>query len=156
MTYQEYRQSEEKAANELPLFFAFGMEQFLEALKKRGYNSLEEAKGHVVRVGSTGAYCLDKDVDTVKTYYARPNQLPELMKEEAFAVEAFEYEMENHEYAINYYQGDWDVCSCFCNCEYEEDKDWQDYLREGGYDDNVLGYFKKALSIYHKKSAEWY
>ena len=156
MTYQEYRQNEEKVANELPIFFAFSESQLVDALKKRGYETLEEAKGQVVRVGQSGALCLKKDVDTVKAYFNRPKQLPELMKEEAFAVEAFEYEMENHEYAINYYQGDWDVCSCFCECEYGEDKDWKDYLHEGGYDDDVLGYFKKALSVYREKSAEWY
>ena len=156
MTYQEYRQSEEKVANGLPIFFAFSTEQFKDALKQRGYETLEAAKGHVVRVGNSGGFCLDKDVDTVKAYFNRPKQLPELMKEEAFAVEAFEYEMENHEYAINYYQGDWDVCSCFCECEYADDKDWKDYLREGGYNDDVLRYFKKALSVYREKSKDWY
>jgi hypothetical protein len=38
---------------------------------------------------------------------------------------AFLYEMNNHEYAINW-QADWDVCSCFGECEYGINKNYRD------------------------------
>lgn len=156
MTYEQYRKSEQKLADELPIFFAFCNEQLLEQLKKRGFESLEEGVKHIYRLGGSGGFYLKSDAEKIKEWYNRPNKLPELMKNEKFAVEAFVYEMCNHEYAINYYQGDYDVCSCFCKCEWDDDKTWEEYLREGGYDDTVLGYFKKALSKYNKKSEKWY
>jgi len=58
---------------------------------------------------------------------------------------AFKYEMYNHEYAINW-QGDYDVCSCFCHCEYGEYKTGIDYLREAGFDDTVVSAYCKAKS----------
>ena len=156
MTYKMYRQNEQKACDDLPLFFAFTNEQLENALKERGFDSLGEGVKHIYKFGNTGGFYLKTDAEVIRAYCNRPNKLPELMKNEKFAIEAFEYEMCNHEYAINYYQGDWDVCSCFCKCEYGDDKDWRDYLREGGYDETVLGYFLKALAKYKKKSSRWY
>ena len=140
----------------MPIFFAFGKNQLEEQLKKRGFDDYEEGIKNIYRFGDTGGFYLKSDAEKIREWCNRPNKLPELMKNEKFAVEAFEYEMENHEYAINYYQGDWDVCSCFCKCEYTDDKTWREYLKEGGYDDTVLGYFLKALKKYNKKSANWY
>ena len=156
MTYTEYRESEQSWFDVLPIFFAFGKNQLEEQLKKRGFDDYEEGIKNIYRFGDTGGFYLKSDAEKIREWCNRPNKLPELMKNEKFAVEAFEYEMENHEYAINYYQGDWDVCSCFCKCEYTDDKTWREYLKEGGYDDTVLGYFLKALKKYNKKSANWY
>jgi len=58
-------------------------------------------------------------------------------------VNAFKYEMYNHEYAINY-QGDWDVCSCFCRCEYGDYKTGADYLSESGFSDDVISAYSEA------------
>lgn len=156
MTYAEYRKSEQEKMDALPIFFAFSNEQLAEQLKKRGFDTIEEGVKYIYRFGNIGGFYLKKDAEVIRAYFNRKDELRELMQQEKFAVEAFEYEMCNHEYAINYYQGDWDVCSCFCKCEYGDDKTWREYLKEGGYDDKVLGYFLKALSKYNKKSAKWY
>lgn len=156
MTYSEYQKQQQAEFNELPIFFAFGKNQLAEQLKKRGFDDYEEGIKNIYRFGEMGGFYLKSDSEKIRAWCKRPNKLPELMKKESFAVEAFVYEMCNHEYAINYYQGDWDVCSCFCKCEYGDDKDWRDYLKEGGYGDEVLGYFLKALKKYEKKSANWY
>ena len=42
---------------------------------------------------------------------------------------AFLKEMLNHEYCYNW-QGDYDVCSCFGQCEFEEGKTYHEYLTE--------------------------
>jgi hypothetical protein len=60
-----------------------------------------------------------------------------------FAYEAFEYEMYNHEYPINW-QGDWDVCSCFGECAYSDDKYGTDYLKELGFSEAVIRQYMKA------------
>ena len=62
-----------------------------------------------------------------------------------FAVSAFYYEMANHEYHINPYQGDYDVCSCFCQCCWEgEQKTFEEYLTEGGYSEETVKAFRVA------------
>ena len=73
--------------------------------------------------------------------------------EDGFAYEAFEYEMYNHEYPINW-QGDWDVCSCFGHCEYAEDKDGTDYLTDIGYSQKVINEYRRAAKKVYN-AMEW-
>ena len=75
------------------------------------------------------------------------------MQDDEFAESTSYYEMSNHEYHIDWH-GDWDVCSCFGNCEYGEDKDYSDYLREMGYSDKVIQAFKRAKSRFWKYCEE--
>ena len=72
------------------------------------------------------------------------------MKEHDFAVSAFLYEMQNHEYAINLYQRDFDVCNCFCEIEPEfgDNKDYKDYLRESGHEDWIEPYQEARQKYY--------
>ena len=72
---------------------------------------------------------------------------------EEYMLKAFEYEMDNHEYAINW-QGDWDVCSCFGNCKYSDDKDYTDYLKEIGKE-NLISVYAKAKKNHMKRAANW-
>lgn len=75
------------------------------------------------------------------------------MKDKDFAISAFEYEMRNHEYAINW-QGAYDVCSCFGHCRYGENKGYTDYLKEIGYSDDVIQCYKEAKKRYYKYCEE--
>lgn len=75
----------------------------------------------------------------------------EIEKSRDYWVSAFKYEMYNHEYAINW-QGDWDVCGCFCNCEYGEYKTGADYLREAGYSEEIVGAYIDARTEVLKNS----
>lgn len=68
-----------------------------------------------------------------------------------FWLDAFKYEMFNHEYAINY-QGDYDVCSCFCKCDYGDYKTGIDYLTEAGFPDYVLKAYAEARSYVYDHS----
>lgn len=67
---------------------------------------------------------------------------------------AFYSEMSNHEYYINW-QGDWDVCSCFVKCEYGSDKTYRDYLREGGFSEEIITAFETARRKYIKACNEF-
>lgn len=158
MTYLDYIRERETDVCRLPIFYAFTNVQLAEELSKRGFNGLEGIS-EIYKIGKTGGFYLKKDAPIIREYFNKPHKsLFELMQDEKFAVDAFLYELGNHEYAINYYQGDWDVCSCFSerDLEYSEDKKYDEYLLEAGYDDKVIGYFKIALAKYNKKAAAYF
>ena len=48
---------------------------------------------------------------------------------------AFMYEMYNHEYAINYYQRNWDTLSCFGDIEFVDSDDMHEYFKQLGFND---------------------
>ncbi len=155
MTYEEYRNQEQATFNALPIFWAFGMDQFREQMELRGLTENDTDK--IYSIGG-GGYYLKADAEIIRAYFNRPNRLKEYMENDReFAESAFYYEMGNHEYHINW-QGDWDVCECFGSCEYEEGKDGADYLREIGYSDNVVRAFYDARRRFYKDADEkgWY
>lgn len=152
MKYTEYTKKKQKEFNALPIFYAFSNAQLKKELAKRGLTMADTDQ--LYRLGETGGFYLKKDADVVRAYFNREDDLPKLMQSRAFAVDAFSYEMANHEYEINW-QADYDVCSCFCGCEYGDDKTYKDYLTEGGYDAKIIGYYREALGVYRKEMAKW-
>ena len=146
MTYADYRAKTAEIANSLPVFWAFSEEQFDKELAKRGITRKSAPKK--LYSFPMGGFYLRSDADKVKKYYEdmanAKKELVSLMEnEEGFAYEAFEYEMYNHEYPINW-QGDWDVCSCFGKCEYGDGKYGEDYLKELGFSNKVIKEYAKA------------
>lgn len=150
MKYTEYKEARQKEVNDLPLFFAFSDAQLEAALQARNATTAD-----IYRLGDTGGFYLKKDAELVRSVLCKDDKLPELMKDPAFAVEAFRYEMDNHEYAINY-QGDWDVCSVFCDkpCEFEEYKTFVEYLTEDGHAEWIPAY-KQARAQHMQAAEEW-
>jgi hypothetical protein len=151
MTYREWRDAKQEEFNKLPIFYAFSNDQFKHAMEKRGLT--EDDVDKICFVG-TGGYCLKTDRQKILDWINRPDGLPELMKDHDFAVDAFYEEMANHELCYNHYQGAWDVCSCFGNCEYAENKGFKDYLKEMGYSDEVVGFCMEAKKKYYKACDE--
>lgn len=153
-TYKDFRTARQEAFNKLPIFWAFSNKQLEEALAKRGF-TMDDAGRVLYRFGNGGFY-LKTDSETVKAFFARnwEGELHDLMEgDNSFAEDAFEYEMLNHEYPINW-QGDWDVVSCFGTVEYDECKDGADYLRELGYGDGVVkAYARAARKV--QRSFDW-
>ena len=144
MTYVEWRDAKQKEYNALPIFYAFSNEQFREAMEERGLTENDTDK--IYKLGSTGGFYLKSDAPIIREYINKDDGLKDLMEgESGFAESAFYYEMQNHEYHINW-QADWDVCSCFGDCEYGEDKSYAVYLVEMGYSDNVVKEYRKARS----------
>ena len=149
MTYIEYKQQRQNEFNALPVFYAFSDEQFDRALEDR-HLTREQAKTALCRFWGGGFY-LRSDRDQIFNWI-KSDRLSELMKDPKFAEDAFLYEMNNHEYAINW-EGDWDVCNCFGNCKYSEDKSYIDYLNELGFDDAIISAYGRAR-VKHMKIAE--
>lgn len=150
--YEDYRAKTQKEFDSLPIFFAFSNEQFKKAMEARGLKETDTDK--IYRLGDGyGGFYLKSDADIIRDYINKPDELPDLMKDKDFAISAFEYEMRNHEYAINW-QGAYDVCSCFGHCRYGENKGYTDYLKEIGYSDDVIQCYKEARKRYYKYCEE--
>lgn len=155
MTYQEYQDKTQKEFNDLPIFFAFGRKQFKEAMEARGLTENDTDK--IYRLGDSGGYYLRSDAHIIRAFFKKDREdktLDNLMKEHDFAVSAFRYEMDNHEYAINYYQGDWEVVGCFSKkpLEFGDDKNYIDYLTEAGLE-GLIPWYEEARQS-HFKAAE--
>lgn len=141
--YIEYKEKNRKQFHSLPIFFAFSREQFKKAMEERGLTENDTDK--IYRLSDTGGFYLKSDAEKIHSFFNQPDNLSELMEsEKGFAYSAFYYELGDHEYHINQYQGDYDVCRCFGRCEYSPDKDYKDYLKEMGYSDSVISSFEKA------------
>lgn len=160
MTYHEYTEKKQKEFNELPLFFAFSNEQFKEAMKQRGLTENDTDK--IYRFGASAFY-LKTDAPIIRAYVNRDDktELEALMADKKFRVSAFRYEMDNHEYAINYYQGDWDVLNCFAyalighSLEYGEDKTYVEYLNDLHHAEWISDY-QEARRSHMKAAEEWF
>ncbi len=155
MTYKEYRNESQKAFNELPIFYAFSNEQFERQMNERGLTINDTDK--LYRFGDTGGFYLKTDSDKIHKClekYSTKNLRKMMESNHEFAKEAFEFEMFNHEYPINW-QGDWDVCSCFGYVEYGEGKDAKDYLKELGFSDAIINIYTQALRTVYKESESW-
>ena len=154
MTYVEYKKKIQDGFNTLPIFYAFGMKQFKEQMEQRGLTENDTDK---IRQFYGGGIYLVKDEPIIKAWldeYDNGNKLKKLMKNPKFAEEAFLYEMNNHEYAINW-QGDWDVCSCFGNPKYSEDKTGVDYLKDMGFGTETITAYLKARKRHYKLAENW-
>ena len=112
MKKQEYLDLQRKHRKELedfPIAYAFNDEQLQEALKKLGATKEEcvTVFGHGDIVKRTDAKAF---VDMLKRHTEEVKQ--KLRADVEFAGAAFLYEMDNHEYAINW-SADEDVLECF-------------------------------------------
>jgi hypothetical protein len=154
ITYESYLKKSAKEYNELPIFWAFSNKQLEEQMGKRGLKLADTDK--ICRV-SNGGFCLKSDLQKIKDFFNKPDPLRDLMKDPNFAVSAFYYEMQNHEYHINW-QADWDVCNCFGKCEYSDAKDYTDYLKEMGYSSEIIKSYTKARRKFLKDADanDWY
>lgn len=137
MTYKELREQQQRELNALPIKFAFGRERFAEMMKEWGLTENDTDK--IYRLPIVGGYYLRSDADIIREWYNKDDGLDELMKDKAFRLDAFRYEMDNHEYSINM-QADYDVCGIFCEAEWDYQKDYIDYLTEAGHEDWIPEY----------------
>ena len=138
--YLDLQEKHRKELNEFPIAYAFNDKQLQEALEKLGAKSTQEC----VTVFGHG--------DIVKKENAKPfiellerhsKEIKELLLSDVDMAEAmFLYEMDNHEYAINW-SGDEDVMSCFGIDE--------NFIREHGLQ---LAY-ESARRKHMKHAEEW-
>lgn len=138
---QAYLDLQKKHQDELtnfPIAYAFSQQQLEEALVKLGAK-----KEECVTVMGHGDIMKRTDAPAFHEMLRRQTrELHEAMKDKDFAEAAFLYEMDNHEYAINW-DGDADVMACF-GYDYEE-------LDKLGLRDAYL----KARRQHMKHAEEW-
>lgn len=109
-SYESLIDRQRKEFNDLPITYAFGgKDEINKAVKRLGANDISECctifdHGDIVKK-------VDKS-KVLETMKQHDKELREAMKDDNFAYEAFLYEMDNHEYAINW-SGDEDVLGCF-------------------------------------------
>ena len=100
MNYQEFtttRQKEYEKLTENTVFYAFNDKQFNEGLKKLNIEE-NEIKDKIVSIGA-GGYALKTEAYKIHELFEKhDNKFKELMKDENFAVSAFDYELGNHEF----------------------------------------------------------
>lgn len=106
--YHDLKRRHEQELSEFPVAYAFNKEQLEEALSKLGAVKDEVCSvlgiGDIVKKTDAGAF--------IAMLRRHAREIHELLKsDEKLAEEIFEYEMDNHEYAINY-DGDGDIYRC--------------------------------------------
>ena len=136
--YLQLKEKQEKELNDFPIAYAFDDKQLKEALEKLG-----ATKEECVTVIGCGDVMKKVDVPRFKEMLKRhKEEMLEAMKDVEFAEGAFLYEMDNHEYAINW-SGDEDVLACF-NMNTSK-------LREMG----LVDAYNKARRQHMKNAEEW-
>lgn len=107
--YLELQERQRKELEEFPIAYAFNEEQHEQALEK-----LSATKEECVTIWNCGDILKKSDVPAFKEMLKRHREeLHEfLLGDKKDVEEAFLYEMDNHEYAINW-SGDEDVLACF-------------------------------------------
>lgn len=138
-------------------FYAFSNQQLEEGLSRLKPKLSEGEK--VVRFGA-GCFCAKSKVSELSAMSKRfHDELRDAMGDRAFARGAFLYEMNNHEYGINW-QADWDVCNCFApeELEYGDEKTFRDYLLAAGYGTETLFDYRDARREHFRIAEEegWY
>ena len=105
--YLDFKKRQQKEFEDFPIAYAFNDKQLEEALVKLG-----ATKEECVSVFGHGDIVRRQDAkDLVKLFTRHDKELKEKLKSDPeFAYEAILYEMDNHEYAINW-SGDEDVLS---------------------------------------------
>lgn len=136
--YLDLMKKQQEELTNFPIAYAFSEEQLKEALEKLG-----ATKEECVTVIGHGDIMKKSDAPKFMKMLKQHNEeLHELLKDEEIAEAAFLYEMDNHEYAINW-DGDADVLGCFCLTE--------EKLEEMG----LVGAYLRARKQHMKNTEEW-
>ena len=97
MMYREFKEMKQKEFNALPTMFAFSMKQLEEQMQKLGTN-----KSEIVNLGY-GMFMRKQDVYMLDAFEGKYEAMQkELMENDDFLLDAFLYELRNHEYIVTY------------------------------------------------------
>ena len=137
-------------------FFAFNDRQFDEGMDKLKRTLPEGFK--LYQTGG-GYFVWTEKWEYVNGLVSEPKRLlaERMEADHDFARGAFLSEMMNHEFAYNTYQGWWDVCECFnpgSELEFDEGRDYRDYLGELGYSEAVIECCRQAAVRYWRMCEE--
>lgn len=117
--YLELQKKHQKELEDFPIAYAFNEKQLEEALEKLG-----ATKEECVTVFGHGDVVKRTDAKRLIAMLERQTEdLKQRLKDDPeFAYEAFLYEMDNHEYAINW-SADEDVLACF-SISFDDIRKW--------------------------------
>lgn len=103
---------------------------------------LPEDKEFADHIGELFLQLCQQEMDTANNYEYNFN--------------AFYYELGNHEYHINYYQGDWDTLSAFGNIEWhgQGEEARQQYYKELDFTEVQIKAFEDARKKYLREAAK--
>lgn len=99
--YQEVKERQQKAYDDFAnknCFFAFSQEQFDKGMAKLGLNP--DDVGKIYSIGHGGFILREKSKEHAQLFDKLDAEMQEHMKDDAFLVDAFKYELGNHEYCI--------------------------------------------------------
>lgn len=100
MKYVELRKQHQDKVDALPLKFAFSKEQFKSAMSELGLTEKDTDK--ISWIG-LGGFCLKTDKEAVDRVFDETyDEMNKAMRDDEFCIDAIEYEMKNHEYALTY------------------------------------------------------
>lgn len=137
-TYLDLQEKHRKEISDFPIAYAFNDQQLKEALEK-----LNATKDECVTIFGHGDIVKKENAPKFLAMLKRhTKETQEKMKDPEFAEAAFLYEMDNHEYAINW-DGDADVLACF-GMNYDD-------LAEMGLE----GAYRRARNQHMKNAEEW-
>lgn len=137
--YLDLQKKHQQELSDFPIAYAFSEQQLQEALVKLGAESKEEC---VTIFGHGDIVKRENAKPFLKLLERQTKELKEAMKNKEFAEAAFLYEMDNHEYAINW-SADEDVLACF-NMSFED-------LRKLGLENA----YRRARNQHMKNAEEW-
>ena len=97
MMYREFKEMKQKEFNALPTMFAFSKKQLEDQIKKLNTN-----KSEIVNLGY-GMFMREKDLYLLDAFEGKYEAMEkELMKNDDYLLDAFLYELRNHEYIVTY------------------------------------------------------
>lgn len=155
-TYEQMQKRHQKAFDAImegpDVFFAFSKEQLESGIEKfvaAGHDRDDLCKGPWGMFGSREAF--DALVDATRR---KRNELQENMLDHDFFISAIVCEMGNHEYHINNWQGNWDVCNCFHvgngDLEYDRNDDPDAYFDQLGWNGDQRRWYGEARSEFYR------
>ena len=157
ITYEEYLKQRQSEYNRLDIFYIMAFsdkrlkERRKEEAEKRGYATADELFDNVYSLGD-GGYIPKSEAPKLDEW-VKNDKLNELMQDPEFAESAFLYEMQNHEYCINW-QGNYDVLSCFGKIEYVESDNPKEYMKQLIFSPEIENAFRRARRRYMKKNTD--
>ena len=140
--YIEFKERQQAEMNALPIHFAFGDRQLKEKADELGFATIDELIENVTGIGA-GGFVLKKDLDLVLDTFKRHSlEMDEALKNDDFVLDAFEYELGNHEYIITYDVSDALRPLGINYKEYEQSERYQRIMKEATK--NYMDYMEKC------------
>lgn len=104
--YKQMKDRHQKEFNEFPMIFAFSKKQLSEGMKKLGLEPTDFDK--IYKYSDTGGFFRKTDAQKLQDMIKRQDkELSEsILVNDEFALEAFEYELINHEYPVTLNEDD--------------------------------------------------